>query len=147
MLDYSSSSTRKWAMTGVVFICFSVLTGIRISNTHVSGALKKQTAVIRLAGTTRQPVLVFDSMGTARSCPVKRCQYDNWRNDLGAMAEVFIDEDTQVSAVIVGGVTRFDRADLKDRSNMTLALAVFLALIGVCMCANAWRLVWKFNGV
>ena len=146
MLDFPSSTSRKWAGMGIVFIVFSMPVGVRMLETGISGNLTYQFATMSLSGSNRDPVLVFQAKTQAASCTLVRCNYAEWRDDIGSTVEVGFDEEMRVSSIAIRGVNRLSVSDLHNRSMRSLQFAGLLLITGLVMCIKAWR-VNKVNKV
>jgi hypothetical protein len=140
MLDFPSTRTRKWAGTGLLCIFFGLFFSVKAMELRVHGALTSHVATIGVTGPNRAPVLTFSSSKGGVVCPVFRCLYEGWRNDLGKVAEVSIDEEWRVARLQVGGQVRFTPEDLQQRVNQRLVFVLLLIVSGLGMCLWAWRI-------
>lgn len=136
MLDFESSPQRKWIGTGILLIAFSTFFAYKAMETCVIGDLIFRYAKISVLEPVRSPVIVFEAGIHTTGCKISRCVYPHWREDVGKIAKIGLDERSMVSSIMIDGYERLSPVEMKGRSRNAWIICALLLIIGGAMCAH-----------
>jgi hypothetical protein len=130
MLDYQTSRRRMLIALALVLMALSIIPAMTARQLTTSEGRNEYSGQMQAVGAAKAPELIVHTEAGVIRCPIVRCRYEAWRDDVGKHIQVVVDSQRSLVEIKVAGEIRFNADDVRKRWLSYVSVAAFALLVG-----------------
>ncbi len=133
MLDYQTSRRRMLIALALVLMALSIIPAMTARQLTTSEGRNEYSGQMQAVGTAKAPELIVHTEAGVIRCPIVRCRYEAWRDDVGKHVQVVLDSHHSLVEIKVAGDIKLNSDDVRTRLLSHIALMVLLLVLGLLL--------------